>query len=124
MAFGGPHLHLASSDGADGAYEVHDQTTSEAHLPTCGGAKVCALCSATHALGGGNLKTCSGCVCVHYCSVACQKRHWTKEHKGECSRMKKNAAALLNPEPFSKRFYNKKGEVIGSIGSLLNVQGE
>ena len=35
----------------------------------------------------GNLKSCSTCRCVKYCSKACQKRHWkdARGHKGVCA---------------------------------------
>ena len=44
--------------------------------------EVCEGCQATGS-GPGQLKTCSGCVQVSYCSQTCQKKHW-KQHKSKC----------------------------------------
>jgi hypothetical protein len=44
--------------------------------------KKCLNCS-SYGGEGGKLLKCSGCLCVFYCSVECQKSNW-KNHKSEC----------------------------------------
>ncbi|KAL0954366.1 hypothetical protein HGRIS_003357 [Hohenbuehelia grisea] len=50
---------------------------------------VCASCGKP---GGNELKTCSGCRQIFYCSPEHQKEHWKASHKEQCSRkyLKKN----------------------------------
>eukprot|EP00887_Chlorella_sp_A99_P006349 scaffold3.g6349.t1 len=58
------------------------------HPPDC---PCCRLQQQRQCAGCGNvvpqLKWCSACRNVGYCSVACQKRHWREGHKEECTRL-------------------------------------
>jgi len=62
--------HKAKDDEYDNA--MREQT----HI----GTKECAVCGKRE-----NLKACSGCMIVHYCSSGHQKKHWKAEHKQICS---------------------------------------
>jgi hypothetical protein len=42
----------------------------------------CAFCYKSEA-DAGKLKRCSNCKCIFYCSIECQRKHWT-EHKSNC----------------------------------------
>ena len=48
--------------------------------------KICDGCD----LATAKCRLCAGCRKAHYCSVACQKRHW-KSHKRECRRGRADA---------------------------------
>ncbi|KAH8834385.1 MM3350-like domain-containing protein [Flagelloscypha sp. PMI_526] len=43
----------------------------------------CALCGKP---GEADMKTCSGCKELWYCDSVCQKRHWKRGHRKDCSR--------------------------------------
>ncbi|KIJ62904.1 hypothetical protein HYDPIDRAFT_93487 [Hydnomerulius pinastri MD-312] len=45
-----------------------------------------AVCAACGKPGGQELKTCSGCRMILYCSAEHQKAHWKDVHKSQCSR--------------------------------------
>ena len=54
--------------------------------------RVCCCCGDAQAREGGRVggipkfKMCGGCRAIHYCSLACQHRHWVL-HKTDCKKM-------------------------------------
>ncbi|KIZ03916.1 hypothetical protein MNEG_4044 [Monoraphidium neglectum] len=57
--------------------------------------KVCAVCGAAAAPGGGVLKKCSGCMAVLYCSAACQTQDWKQAggHRATCKQLQAQRTA-------------------------------
>lgn len=45
---------------------------------------MCSACGIQPTKETGNFKQCSACKTVHYCSPACQRRHWP-DHKPQCN---------------------------------------
>ena len=48
-----------------------------------GTGRQCGKCGALEPPGD-KFKKCGGCGVVHYCSIACQRKHWKAEHKSVC----------------------------------------
>ena len=46
--------------------------------------RVCANCGSSPTAGGDELRLCSRCRVVSYCSQECQRSHWKKKHKKVC----------------------------------------
>jgi hypothetical protein len=88
-----PSQDTTTSPAADA--EVQDQP----HDPEQRGRvpRVCEMCDATRSDSGGKPRKCEGCQAVRYCSTACQKRHWRRQHRDECSGMRSEAAAVVEP---------------------------
>lgn len=52
--------------------------------------------------GGGDVRVCTGCRSVAYCSTACQRADWARAHKGECKafrRVRAEGRANALPTP-------------------------
>jgi hypothetical protein len=67
------------------------------------------MCCAACGIAGEDdiqLKTCTACKSVRYCSVKCQKEH-RSQHKREC---KKRAAELRDEILFKQRESSHKGD--------------
>jgi hypothetical protein len=54
---------------------------------------VCAHCQKRDGDNSVNLRVCSGCEVVLYCSRTCQRQHWVAGHKHECESASKRVAA-------------------------------
>lgn len=54
---------------------------------------VCAQCNKGDGDNSVNLRVCSGCKLVLYCSRTCQRQHWVAGHKYACESASKRAAA-------------------------------
>ncbi len=54
------------------------------HFPPLGSKTCCYICKASF-----DVKTCTRCKMVHYCSVKCQKEHWQRGHKEVCGKVRK-----------------------------------
>ncbi|XP_057799212.1 ubiquitin carboxyl-terminal hydrolase 18-like [Salvia miltiorrhiza] len=73
-------------DSSAADYSSLDRRKRDSMSEAAGGAAEgfdsCAVC------GHLTKKQCAGCKMVKYCSEACQKSHWTSEHKTRCKEMK------------------------------------
>ncbi|PRW60540.1 histone-lysine N-methyltransferase SET domain containing [Chlorella sorokiniana] len=58
------------------------------------------VCAAEGCTSTENLRKCSGCHAVRYCSEACSRAHW-RAHKAECRRLQAAAAAASSGSPES-----------------------
>lgn len=79
-----------------------DASTSMVHLiPSVArsGSDVCAQCQkrvpATSTSAAAPLLRCSSCKAVYYCSVECQKTHWTAVHRTPCRAYKERCDRIL-----------------------------
>lgn len=91
----GPPMPSAGSDAAKAAWlrssmqeSVTRRASRETECSHCGKAKT--------------TMTCSACLGVRYCGVACQKRHWA-QHKPACARALPASPTLLNAAALAKR---------------------
>lgn len=74
---------LRVGNGAEAGSEILSETVPLASLNAQGVDERCAWCWSL--LPTGESKRCAGCRAVRYCSVACQKLHWNRAHKLQCS---------------------------------------
>ncbi|KAL4857167.1 Zinc finger MYND domain-containing protein 10 [Chlorella vulgaris] len=65
-------------------------------VPANPGEPLCAACGADGSAG--NLKRCSGCKSVFYCSRDCQLQHWEALHHHDCARLAQ-VERLLSQQP-------------------------
>ena len=66
---------------------------------------ICSNCSAGYGNNPsppGPMKVCAQCKNAWYCNRECQKKHWRRQHKGECVILKNNKKELLKDSGWKK----------------------
>lgn len=71
-------------------------SNTAAAVPANPGDPLCAACGADGSAG--NLKRCSGCKSMFYCSRDCQLQHWEALHQHDCARLAQ-VERLLSQQP-------------------------
>lgn len=66
----------------------------ERHSTTCKQLTARFTCSNCEKMSAKELSHCAGCYKTYYCSTQCQKEHWKKGHKSECTLLRVNDKKL------------------------------